>query len=347
MIGCFSWSQPNHYLFQLANSLLLIGLFAPDGKRGILFLHGFFVLGFLLLSVWSWVILCAADFFSWNFSFMLINAVQAVFLMYNIRPIKFCDELEELYIAMFQPMNIPRHLFKKLVSSHYCTLTSIHEGETYATQGISKTDRLGLLLCGRMNVYSHNNLLHQIQEKEFIDSPEYESGIGGDEKYQVSIFAGSHCRYIFWSRHSLEYLLVKEPYLANVMSIILGRDITNKLYTLNEKVASRKGSRVDIRLPSVSSTLRARQDLRKTVAGVGHDSHSQPPTGVADEMGDDDVYTHDGVKATEKTELLNGNFLRHSLLRGLSTCSEFSRGSTDSSQSHAAIQDILLTHEDK
>ena len=38
----------------------------------------------------------------------------------------------------------------------------------------------------RMNVYSGHNLLHQIQEKEFIDSPEFESGVNGDEKYQVT-----------------------------------------------------------------------------------------------------------------------------------------------------------------
>ena len=44
------------------------------------------------------------------------------------------------------------------------------------------------------------------------------------------------CRYIFWPRHSLEYLLVQEPYLANVLNIVLGRDITNKLYALNERV---------------------------------------------------------------------------------------------------------------
>lgn len=53
---------------------------------------------------------------------------------------------------------------------------------------------------------------------------------------QVSIVAGSVCRYIFWPRQSLEYLLVQEPYLANVLNIVLGRDITNKLYALNERV---------------------------------------------------------------------------------------------------------------
>ena len=58
----------------------------------------------------------------------------------------------------------------------------------------------------------------------------------GDRLLQVSIVAGSVCRYIFWPRHSLEYLLVQEPYLANVLNIVLGRDITNKLYALNERV---------------------------------------------------------------------------------------------------------------
>ena len=44
----------------------------------------------------------------------------------------------------------------------------------------------------RMNVYSGHNLLHQIQEKEFIDSPEFESGVNGDEKYQVTMNQGIH-----------------------------------------------------------------------------------------------------------------------------------------------------------
>lgn len=42
-----------------------------------------------------------------------------------------------------------RHLYKKLVSADYCTLGTLHEGEVYASQGISKIDRLGLLISGR------------------------------------------------------------------------------------------------------------------------------------------------------------------------------------------------------
>ena len=31
---------------------------------------------FLILSTWSWAVLCAPDVFSWNFSFMVINCIQ-------------------------------------------------------------------------------------------------------------------------------------------------------------------------------------------------------------------------------------------------------------------------------
>ena len=53
---------------------------------------------------------------------------------------------------------------------------------------------------------------------------------------QVGIIAANQCRYIFWHRSSIEYLFVKEPYLATVMSTMIARDITNKLYCMNHKV---------------------------------------------------------------------------------------------------------------
>ena len=43
--GCSSWQPVNHILFQLANAALGIGLMAPDGTYGVLFLHSTFLLG--------------------------------------------------------------------------------------------------------------------------------------------------------------------------------------------------------------------------------------------------------------------------------------------------------------
>ncbi|KAK7493084.1 hypothetical protein BaRGS_00015605, partial [Batillaria attramentaria] len=268
VLGCGTWQSPNHVLFQLACTAMAVGLLAIDSPYGALLLHSLFFLGYLLMSIWSWVILCAPDFFSWNFAFLLLNGVQTMSLMYSIRPVRFCQELEEVYTTIFQPLRVPRSLYKRLVGAEYCTLMTLNEGEYYATQSITKTDKLGLLISGSMNAYSNRTLLHTIKAKQFIDSPEFESSNNGDEKFQVSIVAGGICRYIFWPRQSLEYLLVQEPYLASVLNIVLGRDITNKLYALNERVATLEGSRLDIRLPSVSPNLRTRHDIRKAVAGA-------------------------------------------------------------------------------
>jgi hypothetical protein len=53
---------------------------------------------------------------------------------------------------------------------------------------------------------------------------------------QVSIVAATSCRYLYWQRASLEYLFVKETYLATVLTTLIARDITTKLYAMNKKV---------------------------------------------------------------------------------------------------------------
>jgi hypothetical protein len=89
----------------------------------------------------------------------------------------------------------------------------------------------------RINVISGNHYLHCIEPGQFLDSPEFESSkTGTEDKFKVSLIAATPCRYIFWQRQSLEFLLIKETFLASILSLILARDITNKLYAMNEKV---------------------------------------------------------------------------------------------------------------
>ncbi|CAA9994247.1 unnamed protein product [Nesidiocoris tenuis] len=54
----------------------------------------------------------------------------------------------------------------------------------------------------------------------------------------VSIVAAASCRYLYWQRTALEYLFAKETYLATVMTTLIARDITTKLYAMNNKYAS-------------------------------------------------------------------------------------------------------------
>ena len=67
--------------------------------------------------------------------------------------------------------------------------------------------------------------------------------------------AASSCRYVYWQRAALEYLFVKEAYLASAVSTLIARDITTKLYAMNSKIVTARGAHLDIRLPSISHAL--------------------------------------------------------------------------------------------
>lgn len=85
--------------------------------------------------------------------------------------------------------------------------------------------------------------------------------------FQVSIVAASTCRYLYWQRTALEYLFAKETYLATVLSTLIARDITTKLYAMNNKIVTEKGSHLDIRLPSITSSLTSAGEYKSPVKG--------------------------------------------------------------------------------
>lgn len=172
----------------------------------------------MLLSGWAWHVICAPDIFSWNFSFLLLNIGQLVYIVYQMRPVKFDPELEEAYHTLFYPFKVSacafanskgsllfainsdvfpsnsqrpqvsRLQFKRLVSPEFATIMSLHAGEAYAMQNLTRTDRLGLLLSGKVNVLSDTNFLHPILPCEFLDSPEFESSRASvDDKFKVRL----------------------------------------------------------------------------------------------------------------------------------------------------------------
>ncbi|KAF4520971.1 hypothetical protein B566_EDAN011607, partial [Ephemera danica] len=168
----------------MANTSFLISYLAPSSRHGILFMHATLILGFILFCTWAWNIICAADVFTWNLAFMLFNVGQLLYIVYQMRPVKFDPELEESYQTLFYPFKVSRLSFKRM----------------------------------------------------FLDSPEFESSrTNTEDKFKVSIVAASSCRYVYWMRTALDYLFTKEPYLATVLTTLVARDITTKLYAMNTK----------------------------------------------------------------------------------------------------------------
>lgn len=82
--------------------------------------------------------------------------------------------------------------------------------------------------------------------------------------FQVSIVAEEGCKYMCWSRERLTYFLEANTFLNEVFRYLIGKDITNKLYSLNDptlsdKVSSSSGSRSDVK-PVLMSTKNTEWD---------------------------------------------------------------------------------------
>ena len=144
-----------------------------------------------------------------------------------------------------------------MISSSVACVLTLHPGECYAVSSLTKTDHLGLLITGRCSVLNDQGFLHQIEESEFLDSPEFESAAANSEPetFQVSICAAIPSKYLVWQRNTLEYLFVKEPRLGMVVSALISRDVTHKLYSMNKKLLNKSGAVLDIRLPPFASRM--------------------------------------------------------------------------------------------
>lgn len=95
MNQCLSWDRPpNHLYFQLGNALFLIAFLAPHGSHSLLCARCALVLGSILLTMWGYLIECQADVIVWNGSFLVINLVYLLTLLYRLRPIRFDKEIE-------------------------------------------------------------------------------------------------------------------------------------------------------------------------------------------------------------------------------------------------------------
>lgn len=121
-------------------------------------------------------------------------------------------------------------------------IQTLKKGQTYATEDkTSVDDRLSILLKGRMKVSYRGHFLHNIYPCAFIDSPEFRSTqMHKGEKFQVTIVADDNCRFLCWSRERLTYFLESEPFLYEIFRYLIGKDITNKLYSLNDPTLNDK-----------------------------------------------------------------------------------------------------------
>ncbi|XP_068189024.1 blood vessel epicardial substance [Antennarius striatus] len=267
--SCQQWEQAHHLLFHLGNLSLLLGLVLPTtlGLHMIL-LRLLLMAGCGLLIAWATLYRCNLDVMVWNVVFLVVNFMHLFYLLYKRRPIKIDRELRSVYKRMFEPLHVQEALFQRL-TGQFCTIQTLRKGQAYAAEDKTSVDeRLSILLKGKMKVSYRGHFLHNIYTNSFIDSPEFRSTeMHRGEKFQVTIMAEENCKFLCWSRERLTYFLESDTFLNEVFRYLIGKDITNKLYSLNDPTLSDKAVKKMDRQPSLCSQLSMMQ-MRNSMAST-------------------------------------------------------------------------------
>ncbi|XP_060725201.1 blood vessel epicardial substance isoform X1 [Tachysurus vachellii] len=267
--SCQEWEKAHHLLFHLGNLSLVVGLLIPTtvGLHMIL-LRLLLMTGCCWFIIWAALYRCTLDVLVWNAVFLIVNFMHFFYLLYKRRPIKIDRELRSVYKRMFEPLHVREALFQRL-TGQFCTIQTLKKGQVYAAEDKTSVDeRLSILLKGKMKVSYRGHFLHNIYTNAFIDSPEFRSTqMNRGEKFQVTITAEENCKYLCWSRERLTYYLESDTFLKEVFRYLIGKDITNKLYSLNDPTLSDKAVKKMERQPSLCSQLSMMQ-MRNSMAST-------------------------------------------------------------------------------
>ncbi|XP_032593748.1 blood vessel epicardial substance isoform X3 [Drosophila grimshawi] len=236
---CLIWQQPHHLYFQLGWAFLFLAFVAPHGPFGSLWMRATLLIGCIMMGMYGYLIECTPDVVLWSGLGIAINFVYLIVVLCRLRPVRFDQEIEAVYVALFQPLRVTRHQFRKVLNCMK-VIRALKYQEVYAQEKVTKVDSLSLVLSGKLVVSQHQRALHIVFPHQFLDSPEW-FGVSTDDFFQVSIMAMEESRVLIWHRDKLKLSIMAEPFLQTVFDHILGRDVVKKLMQVtqvSESIAS-------------------------------------------------------------------------------------------------------------
>jgi len=245
--GCPEWRPLQNVSFHFSMLFFLFASAIPYTKKYyVILLKGLYIIASILMILWGSCYWCTKDIITWCIIYVIQNAIQFLYVLYSFRTVKLPPDLEELYCELFLNFNVTRPEFKALVNQN-CKFVNISPGDKYAVEGHTTVDpRISILISGSMNVTYKGIYLHQITEKQMIDSPEWSSTkVKRGEIFQVTIEADDPCYYMCWNRERLQYYLEANPKLERAMHYIRGKDVLQKVYDTTSNALQRSDKRND------------------------------------------------------------------------------------------------------
>jgi len=240
---CEKWFDPNHTYFHIANLFLALTYFCPNNLKGLIVLRLFLGTAGVFFCLWAGIILCSPDTLGWNLVFAVINYGHVAYLWYIMRPIKFSEEHEILYAAVFEQLGIARYQYNGLVQ--LASVKELAKGEHYSKENETHGENISIVTSGSALVMKSGKVLHRTKPYEFIDSPEWilstQGNFAAPVTFEVTVISEG-CTLISWKRSDLLRTLRQQPQVKNIFNSIIGQDIALKLFKSNRVLDNANGS---------------------------------------------------------------------------------------------------------
>ncbi|MFT5170238.1 MAG: hypothetical protein ACI9BD_000004 [Candidatus Marinamargulisbacteria bacterium] len=156
----------------------------------------------------------------WQSAFILINAVNLVYLLLERRPVNLTADQKRLYLLLFRSFS-PRELLKLL------SIVEWKEAKT-SEKLIEKNkplDTLQLIFQGMVKVEAKGKVVGYIQDGGFVG----EMSLVSNEPTSADVIAVQDTEYLSWDRSKLESFFAKNPALKDTLWGLLGLDMASKL----------------------------------------------------------------------------------------------------------------------
>lgn len=215
------WIEAQHVLFQFGNLFILLSFFTNHSVLGHLLHKAFISAGFFALSIWVWVIKCIPDAVAWNF-FLGLQALISVHIdLWKLQVFYFHPEAENVYRKLFKRCGASRHDFHRILNAG--RWETLSQGLIETREKVS--NKLRLVVTGRVDVSRNQQLLYTVQPLEFVESVDvYEPTLD-------PITIVEETRILTWKSKKLTRLM-QDSHLQAVLDEVLGRDIALKLSRL-------------------------------------------------------------------------------------------------------------------
>lgn len=212
------WIQAQHILFQVANLFILFAFFTPHTLMGHMLHKAFISAGFFALAIWVWLIKCIPDAVAWN-TFLGLQALVSIHIdLWKMQAFYFPPEAELAYRNLFKKSGASRYDFNRILNAgKWSTLT---QGLIETREGPS--NRLRLVVSGRVDVSRNQQLLYSVHAFEFVES------VDVYEPTQDPITIAEETRVLTWKSKKLSELL-QDAHLQAIIDDVLARDICLKL----------------------------------------------------------------------------------------------------------------------